>query len=141
MPPRSRSEIVFVIDEDAGPPVADGIRDAGGKAILLTDMVGRGVPDVEWLPRVSEWGQALITRDVAMRSVPAERQALAKCGVHVFILRAQRMGFDVLRSTTKNRFPNMLRFVQSHATPFVAHVTANGVDVKETNGRRAAIRK
>jgi len=35
----------------------------------------------------------------------------------------------------------MLRFVRNHATPFVAHITGNGVDVRETGGRPGARRK
>jgi len=64
------SEIVFVVDENLGESAAAGIREAGGRCVLLTDMVGRGTPDVEWVPRVKEWGAALITRDVAMRRNP-----------------------------------------------------------------------
>lgn len=141
MPPRDISDIVFVVDEDAGPHVAQGIRDAGGKASLLIELIGRGVQDVDWIPRVNEWGHALVTRDVAMRSVRAERDALAKCGVHVFILRGQGMKFEALRATMKCHFPTMLRFVRNHATPFVAHITGNGVDVRVTGGRPGARRK
>jgi hypothetical protein len=141
VPPRDISDIVFVVDEDAGPHVAEGIRDAGGNARLLIDIIGRGIPDLTWLPMVSSWGQALITRDVAMRSVRVEREALTRCGVHVFILRGQGMKFDALRETMKRHFPKMLRFVRNQSLPFVAHITANGVDVKETGGRPGARRK
>jgi hypothetical protein len=53
---RPREEdVVFVIDEDAGPSVVDGILDAGGRAILLSEKVPKGTEDVLWIPRVIEW--------------------------------------------------------------------------------------
>ncbi|HSK02639.1 MAG TPA: hypothetical protein VK932_15415 [Kofleriaceae bacterium] len=141
MPRRDVASIVFVIDEDAGPHVRDGICDAGGQAILLIDQIGRSVPDVDWIPRVREWGQALVTRDVSMRSVRAERDALAKSGVHVFILRCSGMKIDELRATIARHFPKMLRCVRNQATPFLAHITAAGVEVRQTGGRPGGRRK
>lgn len=141
MPPRDVANIVFVIDEDAGPHVADGIRQAGGNAVLLVDQIGRSVQDVDWIPRVSSWGSALITRDVAMRSVRVEREALARSGVHVFILRCQGMKIDELREAIVRHFPRMLRHVRNEATPFLAHITGAGVEVRQTGGRLGARRK
>ena len=44
------SEVVFVIDENLGESAAAGIREAGGRCVLLTEVVGRrGTPDVEWV--------------------------------------------------------------------------------------------
>ena len=51
------------------------------------------------------------------------------------------MKFDALREIMKLHFPKMLRFVRNHATPFIAHITHNGVDVKETGGRAGGRRK
>ena len=133
--PRSKTDVVFVIDEDAGPHVLAGIVDAGGAACLLIDKVPRGTENVLWIPRVREWGHAIITRDVAMRRNPAEEYALRSCGVHVFILRAGGACFDELRALAKQHFNTMFRHVCTQATPYVAHVTRNGVDVRFGGGR------
>ena len=128
MPPRDVASIVFVVDEDAGPHVANGVREAGGRATLLVELIGQGVHDVDWIPRVKDWGSALITRDIAMRSVRAEREALARSGVHVLILRCGGMTIDELRETIVRHFPRMLRHVRNEATPFLAHITREGID-------------
>jgi hypothetical protein len=138
---RSATEIVFVIDEDAGPHVADGVRDAGGNACLLTDKVPRGTPDVEWIPRAREWGSAIITRDIAMRRNPAEQQALASCGLHVFILRGNGLRLDRLRELTKEHYHAMLRYVRTRATPFLAHVSRAGLNIRVGGERSSAIKR
>jgi hypothetical protein len=135
------SEVVFVVDENLGESAAAGIRDAGGRCVLLTEMLGRGTPDIEWVPRVKEWGSALITRDVAMRRNPEERKALELCGVHVFIIRAHGARLDDLRGLVKASYATMLRHIRNHATPFLALVTKSGVSVQGTGGRKGGIRR
>jgi hypothetical protein len=135
------SEVIFVVDENLGESGAAGIRAAGGRCVLLTDKVGRGTPDVEWVPRVREWGAALITRDVAMRRNPEERRALERCGVHVFIIRAQGARLEHLRELVSVSYPTMLRHVRNHATPFLALVTRTGVSVQATGGRKGGVRR
>jgi hypothetical protein len=138
---RSEADVVFVVDEDCGPNVVAGVRDAGGEACLLTDKVPAGTLDVEWIPRAREWGSAIITRDVAMRFNLAEQQALANCGIHIFILRGKGMGLDRVRELTKANFKTMLRYVCTQATPFLAHVNSKGVSIRIGGGRRGAIRR
>lgn len=140
MRPRD-NEIVFVVDEDAGPNVVKGIQAAGGKAILLTDRSPPGTPDVIWLAQVAQWGHAIVTRDFAMRSVPAEEAALKRSGCHVFILRCPSAGIDELHEIAKLHFPTMLRMVQKYATPFLAHVTAKSVNTHCELVRRAGIKR
>lgn len=138
MPP---PEITFVIDVDAGPNVADGIREAGGLAVLTTSYVTPDTPDVEWLPRVSSWGHALITRDVSMRTVPEERALLDAIGVHVFIIRGNNMRRDELRDLARQHCAAMLRLISKEALPYLAHITRTGIEHKTRTGRRAAIKK
>ncbi len=139
--PRDRATPVFVVDEDAGPSVAEGIRDAGGLATLLTDHVGRGTPDVDWLPRVAEWGSAIVTRDVAMRRNPEEALALERSGVHVFILRAKGFRADELRDLIRRSYPAMARYVRKQRTPFLARITASRIEVLTDRGRTSAEKK
>ena len=131
--------ITFVIDEDTGISAAQGIRDAGGHAVLLNDYVPKGAKDVEWLPMVKNWGHALVTRDVAMRT--DHREAFLACGVHVFEVRAAGLGFDALRELLKTHHAAMCRLVRKHGLPFVARVRRSEVDVKFTAGRPGAIQR
>lgn len=48
---------------------------------------------------------------------------------------------DELRATIVRHFPKMLRCVRNQATPFLAHITAAGVEVRQTGGRPGGRRK
>lgn len=139
--PRNLAEIVFVIDENIGPTIAEGITDAGGKVLMLMDVVPMSTPDLEWLPRAREWGHAILTRDIGMRRTPAEAAALNECGVHVFILRAHGLLYDALRELVKARYAVMVRHVRNHSTPFIAHVTRDEVRVHVGGQRKSAIKR
>lgn len=139
MRPRE-DDVVFVVDECAGPHVRDGILDAGCRAILLTEKVPAGTEDVAWIPRAHEWGHAIITRDIAMRGNLLERAALANCGIHVFILRGGGLKLDELRAITRRHALAMRRYVVRNGTPFLAHVTTKLIDVKTPIVRRGGLK-
>lgn len=140
MRPRDE-DVVFVVDENCGPHVVDGLRDAGCNAILLTERVPPGTLDVDWIPRVREWGHAIVTRDMKMRGNPEERNALALCGVHVFIIRGGGLTFDELRARAKLHGKAMLRYVVKYATPFLAHVTSKEVQPRTPELRRSGVKR
>lgn len=127
MRPRE-SDVVFVVDEDAGSNAVKGVLSAGGKAVLLTDHSPCGTPDTVWLHQVSQWGHAIITRDFSMRHVEAEREALKTCGCHVFVLRCGGARFNELQEIVRLHHATMVKYVTRYATPFVAHVTAKSVN-------------
>jgi hypothetical protein len=136
---RKLAQVTFVIDEDTGPSAAEGIREAGGHAVLLTHARGMGAKDVDWLPTVKQLGHALITRDISMRF--DHKDVFAACGVHVFIVRAAGIRIDELRVLMRSHHATMCRFVRTHALPFVARVTRNDVVVIDSPGRRGAIKR
>lgn len=106
MRPRS-SEVVFIVDEDAGTNVRDGIVLANGKAVMLYDHVPKGTADVDWLPQAHLWGNAIITRDLNMRKIPFERDALRRCGCHVFIIRCRGATFETLKNLATKHYEKM----------------------------------
>lgn len=130
------ASIVFVIDEDAGPHVARGIIDAGGRAVMVTDMAGAGAKDRHWIPLARTWGSAIITRDLAMRRTPEEIRALLSSGCHTFILRAGHLKLDELHALAKNSYVKMARLVATRNTPFLATVSKTGITVMKESGRR-----
>jgi predicted nuclease of predicted toxin-antitoxin system len=130
------ADIVFVIDEDAGPHVARGITDAGGRVVMVTEEAGAGAKDRQWIPLARTWGSAIITRDCSMRRTPAETQALLSSGCHAFILRAGNLKLDELYALAKDNYGAMLRFVATGNTPFLATVSKNGIKVVTQSGRR-----
>lgn len=135
------ADVVFVIDEDVGPSIGAGITAAGGRILLLTDVVPRGTPDVQWVPRASTWGAAIVTRDVSMRRRPQETAALVSSQCHVFVLRCHGMKLEAAAELLSAHTPKMIRYVIKYSVPFLAHVNANGVDIKVGGPTRAGERK
>ncbi len=140
MRPRSAADVVFVVDEDAGSNVAKGIIAAGGNAVLLSEKLGHGTDDVDWIPRAHEWGCAIVTRDLAQRRNPFESEAHRQCGCHVFILRGGGLKFDELHAAMVKHYPEMLRYVLKYARPFIAHITSRSINVHEHTGRWGGVK-
>jgi hypothetical protein len=138
---RKPPEPIFVVDENMASSGVEAIQEAGGVAVSLTDYFERGTPDVEFLPKLGNYGQAFVTRDIAMRTNEDERKALALCTVHVFIVKGGGLKLDDLKALVKVRFPKMRRHVLSHGTPFLARVTASDVAVVDSPGRRGGIKR
>lgn len=134
-------EPIFVVDENMASSGVEAIQEAGGTAVSLTDYFERGTQDVEFLPELGKYGQAFVTRDVAMRTNEQERRALAICPVHVFIVRGGGLKLEELKALLKLRFPKMRRHVLSHGTPFLARVTPSDVDIVDSPGRRGGIKR
>lgn len=134
-----RPEPIFFVDENMASCGVDAIIEAGGNAVSILERFAQGTPDVDFLPELHGHCQAFVTRDVAMRSNEQERNALALCKVHVFIVRGGGLRLDPLKALVKLRFAKMRRYVLSHATPFLARVTQSDVDVVSSPGRRGAI--
>lgn len=128
--------IVFVVDEDAGPHVARGITDAGGRVVMVVEKAGSGAKDRHWIPLACTWGSAIVTRDLNMRRTPEENRALLSSGCHSFILCAGNLKFDELHALAKDNYRKMLRFVTTRNTPFLATVSRSGIVVKAESGRR-----
>lgn len=129
-------DIIFVVDEDAGPHVARGITDAGGRVVMVVDKAGAGAKDRHWIPLACTWGSAIVTRDLAMRRTPEEIRALLSSDCHSFILRAGNLKFDELHALAKDSYRKMLRFVATRNTPFLATVSKSGITVVKESGRR-----
>ncbi|HVV82111.1 MAG TPA: hypothetical protein VHE35_03495 [Kofleriaceae bacterium] len=129
-------EVVFVVDEDAGFHVARGITDAGGRAVLVVDKAGSGAKDRQWIPLAREWGNAIVTRDLAMRRTPAETAALLASNCHTFILRAGNLKLDDLYALARDMYRPMLRYVTTRFPPFLATVSSSGISVQRDGGRR-----
>jgi hypothetical protein len=134
-------DVTFLIDECVGTSVADGLQACGSKIVMLVKKVERGTLDVAWVPRVRDWGcHAIITHDVAMRSRPAEAEALRESGVHVFVLRAHGAKLIDLRAIVETHHATMIRYVAKYAPPFLAHVTRSGIEMK-SGERRSGVRR
>lgn len=139
---RRRTEApTFIIDENMGSSIAAAFVERGSPACLLTSFVAAGTPDIDFIPRLAQWGQAFVTRDIAMRSNPVEMEALQQCGVHVFLFRAAGLNLDQLRALIADHHASMVRYVTKYTTPFVARVTRNGFDLVVASQRRSSVRR
>jgi len=103
---------------------------------MVTDKAGAGAKDRNWIPLACTWGNAIVTRDCAMRRTPAETHALLSSGCHAFILRAGHLKFDELYALAKDSYGKMSNFVATRNTPFLATVSSNGITVVTESGRR-----
>ncbi len=76
--------MIFFFDENISPKIATliGAFDKDHETRHGSDFF-RGMPDIEWIPKVAKWGDsAIITLDSRILTNKVERQVLRENGVH-----------------------------------------------------------
>lgn len=119
---------MFFLDEtNSGRALLEAFVSAGFEAVRIVDIdeLGRGCPDVVWLPFVGERGWLVVTGDHRMSRNPLELRALADGGVRMFCLPSRMRGSE-LAELCRRRAGAMERFAVGNPAPFVARVDSRG---------------
>ncbi len=130
--------VVFFLDENVlGRRIAGVLREAGAVIQELGSDISRGTPDSEMLPLVGEKGWFLVTRDLRIKSRPAEVEARKRANLGVFMLRGRNMTGAQIAEALVKALPRMTTAAQKQTKPFVCYINAKGqVRLVEGKGRQ-----
>ena len=117
---------VFFTDECLGRRVPQKLRDAGLKIQLYLDNFKPAVPDVEWLPVVSEAGWVVLTKDEMIGRRVAEQAVIAQCNAKVFVMASTGINTQVVAEGFIKASEAMMRLALEREAPFIAKVYKSG---------------
>ena len=118
--------IVFFTDECLGRRVPQKLREAGLNVQLYLDSFKPAVPDVEWLPVVSESDWVVLTKDEMIGRRVAEQAVIAQCYARVFVMASTKINTQAVAEGFVRASEAMLRLTIEHEAPFIAKVYKSG---------------
>lgn len=121
--------LTFFTDECLGRRVPKYLREAELTVELYLDWFDPAVPDVEWLPMVSEKGWIVLTKDGMIGRRIVEQVALAQANARVFIMASRQPNTKEIAEGFIKARSAMEKLAQESTAPFIAKVYKSG----ETN--------
>ncbi|MEX2399954.1 MAG: hypothetical protein WD423_04225 [Rhodothermales bacterium] len=116
--------IVFYSDCDLGKNIFPGIlRDAGIHVERHLDHFPGDAPDSEWIPYVADQGWYALTNDRRIYRTPAEREAVIRSGLKLFVLSGGHAPTKELAQNFILTYKKVTRFIERTDRPFIASVT------------------
>lgn len=116
----------FVIDRCLGKAVKNALLEAGAQVEHLDDHFSQDAKDEEWLPRVSEWGWVVLSKDEKIRTKALEVRAIARAGARVFILASGNLNRHQMASLFVEALPKLEKFNQGNPAPFIVKLYKDG---------------
>ena len=115
----------LLCDEDVGTSVPRALSAVGFPARSLVSMRWNGKPDEFWLEKAGQLELLVLSRNVGMLKVEAERDAITRWGVGiVFLTNAQRPPSEVLLQLLK-KWDDLEHLWQTTPRPFARFLTAH----------------
>ena len=126
---RPEPPVIFLDECVGGHRIAEMLR-ARGHDVRIPNEPGsipRGLPDSEWTQQVAGRGWVAVTRDKRIQNRTAEKQAVAQAKLALFVLRASGSlnGAEIVEMIDQ-AVPRMVRFLNSHNSPFIAGIYRGG---------------
>jgi predicted nuclease of predicted toxin-antitoxin system len=121
------------VDRSLGKGVVNALRDAGAKVEFHDDHFSQDAEDVEWIPKASENGWVILTKDKHIRRRFHERQAIIDSSARVFTLTSGNMTGAAMASLLVAQLENIEALAASTQAPFVAIVGRDGLDIRTLN--------
>lgn len=118
--------MTFVIDNNIGLGVAQGMRCFGEDVTHLTEHFREDMPDPEWLAEVGQRGWFVLTRDNRIRSRTNERIAVKRYSVGVFFLAGKsQTTCQIIQQLIRN-WPRIKDYARNHNPPFAIRIPPSG---------------
>jgi PIN like domain len=122
----SSESLVFFTDECLGRRVPQKLQEAGLDVRLYLDRFKPAVPDVEWLPVVSQSGWVVLTKDEMIGRRVAEQAVIAQCHARVFVMASTWINTQVVAEGFIKASKAMVRLAFEREAPFIAKVYKSG---------------
>ena len=104
-------------------PILEMLQETGVTVKIHDDHFKQNTPDLEWLPKIGEWGWIILTKDARIARNTLERQAVAYAGVRMFTLASKNLTGEQTAIAFRDALNSMLKFVEKHPAPFIARET------------------
>ena len=119
----------FFTDECLGRRVPQKLKDAGLRIQLYLDNLKPAVPDVEWLPVVSESGGIVLTKDEMIGRRVAEQAVIAQCSARVFVMASTGINTQAVAEGLIKASGAMIRLTLACEALFIAKVYISKLSV------------
>jgi hypothetical protein len=114
--------VIFFTDRDLGTTILPAIlRNAGFQIERHVDHFAPDAPDAEWIPAVGARGWYVLTRDQRIRYVRAERDAVMRAHVGMFVM-VGKASHQELALNVVNTKSAIEAFALEHPAPFIARI-------------------
>ena len=114
--------MVLFTDRDLGTSILpDILRDAGFEIERHVDHFAPDAPDREWIPAVGARGWYVLTHDQRIRYVRAERDAVRRANVGMFVM-VGKGSHRELALNVVNTAAAISAFTREHTPPFIARI-------------------
>lgn len=124
---RPSESVTFLVDRSLGRNyVVDALRNAGEQVEALDDHFPQNAPDVRWLSEAGRRQWVVLTKDLAIRRNPFERDLLLGAGVRAFILARQDLSGTEMAGLFVDSLPGMRRRIAREAAPFIYRISRSG---------------
>lgn len=118
--------LIFFTDECLGRRVSKRLEAAGLTIRFYLDQFEPAIPDVEWLPVVSQNGWLVLTKDEMIGRRIAEQAVTAQCNARVFVMASTKVNSETTAEGFIKAYRAMVRLVQEATPPFIAKVYKSG---------------
>ncbi len=137
---RRRESLRYYFDENlAGPDLIGPLKAKGVACISHRDVFPAGTEDAVWIPAVAEKGWVIVTRDVAIKSNPAERAAWKASGAVLLIIRGKGLSAADMVEIFLDAYGDgwLDNFIHKRRPPMILYLFANKrIEVKEGGEKR-----
>ena len=121
-------ECTFFVDRCLGRQVGLALRKSGLHVEFHADHFADDADDQTWISEVGRLGWIVLIKDKAIRKRPVERQAVEAAKVRMFTLSSGNMTGKQMADVFVDNRLDMGRFIKDHPPPFIARVSARGVE-------------
>jgi arsenate reductase-like glutaredoxin family protein len=122
-PPTTPQLTIFFIDRCLGSKkIVAALRQAGITVEIHDDHFLPDAADVDWLPKVGEWGWVVLTKDANIARRTLEKIAVTHANVQLFILTAQQLASTDMIAILLKAIVPMQQFVHKYPAPFIAKI-------------------
>ena len=122
----SSDSVVFFTDECLGRRVPRRLQEAGLTVQLYLDSFKPAVPDIDWLPVVSQADWVVLTKDEMIGRRVSEQAVIAQCNARVFVMASTGINTQVVAEGFIKASSAMTRLATTHEAPFIAKVYKSG---------------
>ncbi len=124
MPP---NQPTFFVDRNLGLYFPHYLQQNNIHALVHDEHFPQNTPDEEWLTVCGQNGWFVISMDKNIRRNPAEKNALIRHQVGLFVMVGSNLTLPEMAQIFVKRYKKVCRYIDENEPPFVAHIYRTGM--------------
>jgi hypothetical protein len=136
-----REPVVYFLDENLdGSSMVTMLTDGGIPVVRHSEKFQNGAADEVWIPLAAQFGYVIVTKDVATRTKPAQREAILHSKARMLLLTLQGAKWPEIAKLLIDKYPDVSKTVNKYATPLIIRLNMSSMRI-EVGERRAGQKK